>query len=332
MMKSIRIFGAALAFLCLAAFPAPAQFGVIDLAAVTQTLDIANLMQAVDTLYATYDEITAVVENVKNTYQQLENQIKALQNINFDDVGKLQDIKDIRSLEDFSNFRYTIKDAVANINSNMNYLNDIEDTLKNEPVNFFGSDITIASLTGHGREGEKTLLDLPKLASDYMKEQGEAAASGWEKKLSAGQKTYIMRKWGLSARNYANWQMAAKMTADIVSSSIGYGKNTVIKIVEKMSKKNEAIRNQMDMALGEGSTNAVMATLNEGILSIAEGVAQLDIESKRANAIAATRAVEEQLKEEIKADEAENEKRKSEALSNTFPRRLNPLYGGSLDN
>jgi conjugal transfer/entry exclusion protein len=38
-------------------------------------LDIANLMQAINTLYATYDQITATIEQVHNTYQQLQKQI-----------------------------------------------------------------------------------------------------------------------------------------------------------------------------------------------------------------------------------------------------------------
>jgi conjugal transfer/entry exclusion protein len=39
-------------------------------------IDIANLMQAINTLYATYDQITAAIEQVQNTYQQLQKQIE----------------------------------------------------------------------------------------------------------------------------------------------------------------------------------------------------------------------------------------------------------------
>jgi conjugal transfer/entry exclusion protein len=46
-------------------------------------LDIANLMQAINTLYATYDQITATIEQVQNTYQQLQKQIEMVQNMDF---------------------------------------------------------------------------------------------------------------------------------------------------------------------------------------------------------------------------------------------------------
>jgi conjugal transfer/entry exclusion protein len=51
-------------------------------------IDIANLMQAINTLYATYDQITAAIEQVQNTYRQLQKQIE---------IRKIYQIKNPRS-------------------------------------------------------------------------------------------------------------------------------------------------------------------------------------------------------------------------------------------
>jgi hypothetical protein len=316
-MKIIRTFIAASAVFCYSAFP------VFSMTPVMPTLDVANLMQAIDTLYATYDHITATIENVKNTYQQLENQMKALQNINFDDVAKLQEIKDIRSFEDFSNYRHNIKNAVANINANMNYINDIEDTIKDRTVTFGGADFTIASLVGFGKEGEMTLLDLPKVATDYLKEQGSTAIAGWEEKLTYEQKVSLMRKWGMSPRNYANWQMANKITNDIVTKSIGFGNEAIAKIIEKVAKKNEALQVETQMA-GE-STNSLLRVAVESVGGISEAIAQFEIGIKQVSAAIGAMDLERKIKEDAIAAEQAKHKTLTEETG-VVSRNLNPYF------
>ena len=45
-------------------------------------LDIANLMNSIQQLYATYDQITTAIEQVQNTYAQLQKQAEMGKNMN----------------------------------------------------------------------------------------------------------------------------------------------------------------------------------------------------------------------------------------------------------
>jgi hypothetical protein len=73
MKKRFVCFCIAVAFLSLAATPVTAQGYPV--------LDVANLMQAINTLYAAYDQITATIEQVQNTYRQLQKQIEMVQHM-----------------------------------------------------------------------------------------------------------------------------------------------------------------------------------------------------------------------------------------------------------
>jgi P-type conjugative transfer protein TrbJ len=69
-------------------------------------IDIANLMQAINTLYATYDQITAAIEQVQNTCQQLQKQIEMVKNMDWDKVGEIIGDMDITSLDGILSLRY----------------------------------------------------------------------------------------------------------------------------------------------------------------------------------------------------------------------------------
>ena len=54
-------------------------------------LDVANLMQTIETVYQTYQEIQVAIENVQNTYKQIEQAAQQMATINFDDLQNLGD-------------------------------------------------------------------------------------------------------------------------------------------------------------------------------------------------------------------------------------------------
>jgi conjugal transfer/entry exclusion protein len=62
-------------------------------------IDIANLMQAINTLHATYDQITAAIEQALNTCQQLQKQIEMVKNMDWDKVGETIGDMDVTSLD-----------------------------------------------------------------------------------------------------------------------------------------------------------------------------------------------------------------------------------------
>jgi hypothetical protein len=131
-------------------------------------LDVANLMQAINTLYATYDQITAAIEQVQNTYQQLQKQIEMVAAMDWNRVGETIADMDIYSVEGILKLRYQIKDVTKLVNANMNLINNVEDTLTKKTIAFGGKKYTFGGLFGFGKSsGETTLFDLPKNVADW---------------------------------------------------------------------------------------------------------------------------------------------------------------------
>jgi conjugal transfer/entry exclusion protein len=156
----------------------PAQAGLA-------VLDIANLMQAIDTLYATYDHITQTIEQVKNTYQQLQKQIDMVQNMNWDDLSQTIQEIDLSNPEGILNFRNQLKDMGYYVNKNMNLVNNVQDTLTKKTINFGGKNYTFGGLFGFGQGGQgTTIFDLPKNIVDYVDETSGETVAGYEGKLT----------------------------------------------------------------------------------------------------------------------------------------------------
>ena len=123
-------------------------------------LDVANLMQAINTLYATYDQITATIEQVQNTYQQLQKQIEMVQNMDWDKIGEKISDMDVTSIDGLLNLRHQIKDVTRLVNHNMNLVNNVQDTLTKKTVTFGGRNTPSAacSVSGPEARGRPSLI------------------------------------------------------------------------------------------------------------------------------------------------------------------------------
>jgi hypothetical protein len=176
-------------------------------------IDVANLMQAINTLYATYDQITTAIEQVQNTYQQLQKQIEMVKNMDWDKVGEKIGDMDLTSVDGILNLRYQIKDVTKLVNANMNLINNVQDTLTKKTISFGGKKYTFGGLVGFGKgSDETTLFDLPKNVSDYVSETADDLVAGYAGKLTYKQKETIMRRTGLSPRNYAKIHLVEEQT------------------------------------------------------------------------------------------------------------------------
>jgi rubrerythrin len=66
-------------------------------------------MQAINTLYATYDQITAAIKQVQNTYQLLQKQMEMVKNMDWDKVGETISDMDLTSVDGILNLCHQIK-------------------------------------------------------------------------------------------------------------------------------------------------------------------------------------------------------------------------------
>jgi hypothetical protein len=268
-------------------------------------LDVANLVQAIETLYATYDHITQAIETVKNTYQQLQKQIEMVKNMDWDNVGETFKNMDPASLEGVLAMRGQIKDVVYYVNRNMNIINNVEDTLTKKTVNFGGKNYTFGGLFGFGRGSPgSTIFDLPKNVKDYVDETADEVTAGYEGRLSYKQKEAVMRRYGLSARNYAKVRMVEEQTAELVTKMLTAGSEEhTVALLEEAHANQKAIDDIMSAA-GESMVSQQQAT-TQALLNLATGITRLEDGVNRFAAYSANRDIAEDQKEEIAARERE---------------------------
>jgi hypothetical protein len=294
MRKRLLLFCAAIVFLSAAASPVMAQGYPV--------LDVANLMQAINTLYAAYDQITATIEQVQNTYQQLQKQIKMIQNMDWDNIGeKLADM-DVTSVEGLLNLRYQIKDVTRMVNHNMNLINAVQDTLTKKTINFGGKKYTFGGLFGFGAGSEETtLFDLPKNVADYVSDTADDLVAGYAGKLTYRQKEAIMRRTGLSPRNYAKIHLVEEQVNTLLKDMLTTGTNeNIVALLTEAGENAKGIDAMMEAA-GESMVAQQQATTS-AILQLSVGLTRMEAGVGRIAGFMGQQYVAEQIKQETQED------------------------------
>jgi hypothetical protein len=265
-------------------------------------LDIANLMQAINTLYATYDQITATIEQVQNTYQQLQKQIEMVQNMDWDNIGEKIGDMDVTSVEGLLNLRYQIKDVTRMVNHNMNLVNNVQDTLTKKTVTFGGKQYTFGGLFGFGEGSEgTTIFDLPKNVADYVSETGDDLVAGYAGKLTYKQKEAIMRRTGLSPRNYAKIHLVEEQVNTLLKDMLTAGTDeNVIALLTEAGENAQGIDAMMEAA-GESMVAQQQATTS-ALLQASVGITRLEAGVGRLAGFMGQQYVAEQIKEETSED------------------------------
>jgi hypothetical protein len=265
-------------------------------------IDIANLMQAINTLYATYDQITAAIEQVQNTYQQLQKQIEMVANMDWDKVGEKIGDMDVTSVDGILNLRYQIKDVTKMVNANMNLINNVQDTLTKKTITFGGKRYTFGGLFGFGAgSDETTLFDLPKNVADYVSETADDLVAGYAGKLTYRQKEAIMRRTGLSPRNYAKIHMVEEQTNTLIKDMLATGTNENVVALLTQAGENAKVIDAMTQAAGESMVAQQQATTT-AILQAATGITRLEAGLGRIAGFMAHQEMSERIKQETEED------------------------------
>jgi hypothetical protein len=259
-------------------------------------------MQAINTLYATYDQITAMIEQVQNTYQQLQKQIEMVKNMDWDRVGETIGDMDVTSLEGILNLRHQIKDVTKLVNANMNLINNVQDTLTKKTVTFGGKRYTFGGLFGFGAGSPgTTVFDLPKNVSDYVSETADDLVAGYEGRLTYRQKEAIMRRTGLSPRNYAKIHLVEEQVNTLIKDMLTTGTDENVAALLTQAGENAQVIDAMTQAAGESMVAQQQATTT-AILQVATGITRLEAGVGRLAGFMAQKEISEQIKRETDED------------------------------
>lgn len=279
-------------------------------------IDISNLMNGINQLYSTYDQINAAIEQVQNTYQQLKTQIESVKNINWDDMASSFSAENWSSAdgiagawENIGKLRKNMKDTTSKLNSNLNRINSVKHTLENKTVTFGGKQYSTAGLFGIGKYGKNTLFDLPMDLWDYTKATASEAAKGYAGKLTYKQKEKIMQQWGLDPENYAMVKLVEEQANNGLTALITNGSDEYYKqAIDAMIEENKAIE-AMKTKSGE-SLVAGMSVTTETLLQLKGWLSELSLGFNQYGASWAKNEAAKQALKKAKEDAAYVEREK----------------------
>jgi hypothetical protein len=253
---------------------------------------------------------------VQNTYQQLQKQIKMVEAMDWERVGEKFAEMDVTSVEGILNLRYQIKDVTRLVNANMNIMNKVEDTLTKKTTTFGGEKYTFGGLFGMGKDGgETTIFDLPKNMVDYVSETANDVVAGYAGKLTYKQKETIMRRTGLSPRNYAKIHLVEEQMNTLLKDMLTTGTDeNAAAILTRAGENQQGIAAMMEAA-GESMVSQQQATTT-AILELSTGVTRLEAGVGRVAGFMAQREISEQIKRETDAENREERElfRKNEKI------------------
>lgn len=283
-------------------------------------LDMANLLNAIQQLYQTYQQIQHAIEQVQNTYKQIEQATQQVASMNWDDLSNLGDNfagMAENPFEVITGVHKSAQDITKAVNDRMNDWNRLADSLQTETISFGGMNVSVADLCGFGDE-EKNLAGFMNNAWENIEETADKMAAGYEGELTYEQKRAIMKKYGMSPRNYAKSQYANYQLNELVKEANVKGtaesmKATMEEQEAKVAALKQMIQNTPEGSLKASMENAVMAEV-QALAEMQNMSNQLQqVISMYSNYISAEKRAELEKKvEEMKAREkAEEEKSKS---------------------
>lgn len=244
-------------------------------------LDVANLLQAIDSAYQYYQQIQNTIEQVQNTYKQIEQAAQQVAGMNWDDLKNLGDnfsgLGD-NPFEVITGVHKSAQDITKAVNKNMNKINELQSSLTSKTISFGGVDVSMADLVGAGEPGNN-VFGFAQNAWDYStSEDGPLAqaAKGYENKLTYAQKKAIMRKYKMSPENYAKLQLSNYQLNNLVVQG---GIMSTEDAREEMLKEIEANNNAIKAAaqnVPDGSIAGRVDVVNTGIANVSDGLGKLN--------------------------------------------------------
>lgn len=230
-------------------------------------LDVANLMQSIESVYQYYQQIQNTIEQVQNTYKQIEQSAQQMASMNWDDLkdlGKNFDGMAENPFEVITGVRNSAQDITKAVNKNMNKINDLQNSLTKESIQVGDIKFSVADLCGAGAP-EKNLVGFAQNAWDVTVKAGEDAVAGYVEKLTYEQKRAIAKKYGMSPKNYATLELANYQLSEAVKEG------NILSTVAGQKKLLEDCENDANALatlaknLPDGSTFAATQLVSSGL-------------------------------------------------------------------
>lgn len=279
---------------------APAEL----LAAGYPVFDMEGWLSGIDRLYANYDMVKNTISQIENQYKQIQQAVERAKSI---------DWQNIRWDGDFD-IRGEIKDAGKRVNRLLSQANNIKMAITKPSINCGNAKYSIADLCGFTHpdpvnglwESRKNILTAITDYKTYMTDNVKEAVDGLVKGLNYKQKEAIMKKYGVSPRNYFLTQTAhvevLKAANNVLANINDEAKSA--RLEETILRNNMVLNACLETTDSDG--NPTMAGMQESMLylfnNLSVGIEELRSTMYETSGMAAAASIEQDRREQVKAN------------------------------
>lgn len=277
-------------------------------------LDFPNLLQSIENVYNSYQQINNQIEQVRKAAEHVENTYKQMMEMNWDDLNNLGDNfsgMGENPFEVITGVYKSSQDITRAVNKNMNKVNDFTDSIMSDTaLTIGGKKFSFWDMSGTVIFDHDRLLELTNAMTDQLEQTFTDPWDHWVEGLTYDQRVAVANRFGMSARNYANYNAANSTLKDLVGSKQAY--NLTVKGQQEQLNKIKAEANvisTMAENLPEGSVYAANQAMIKSLAKLSEdiGTMQYEINQMLATQIAQQAALTDidNIKEREKKEQEE---------------------------
>lgn len=282
-------------------------------------IDVANLIQSIETVYQTYQNIQNTIQQVQNQYQQIKQtyeQMKSIDWSNFDSIEeRFSNLEGKNPWETTGNIitatRNSAQDIINAVDNNMNKVNRFAESLTKKTISFGGMDVSVADLCGFGKP-ENSIQGFMTNAAGSLWGTAQNIAHWWSHNLTYAEKEALMQQYGMSPENYATMQVVNAHANDLANAIGVAAHGDSIRQELLAAEQSAAITCELINSLPEGNSYALAQLSATQLVQIEKAVHDLGTNITRAAGLYAadgvTKRVEQVQEQFQKAEEERLEK------------------------
>lgn len=281
--------------------------------------DITAMLNALEQIYQTYDEINSMIEQVENGYKQIEQGINMVKSFNFEEMS-LEDWSSEGGIkgawENIGKSRTRLRQAGGYVSKKQEEMEAIKNKLNSNIISWNGTNYSIQDLVGLGDPG-KDLSGLTYNMAAFAMDRYQAAADGFEEGLTEGERKNIWKYYGVSPAAFSMGQHITGLSEGLIDGSLGALTKDFEKTENEMIEKDiQEILAMADAAAGSDSTVQHQQVVQETTFKIYDKISDMGTMMKK---LIATKSYEEYKK--MYEDELEKRQRKQEIINDWINER-----------
>ena len=229
--------------------------------------DITAMLNALEQIYQTYDEINSMIEQVENGYKQIEQGINMVKSFNFEEMS-LENWSSEGGIkgawENIGKSRTRLRQAGGYVSQKQEEMEAIKNKLNSDIISWNGTNYSIQDLVGLGDDPSKDISGLAHNIASFAMERYESSAEAFENGMTEKERRDVWKYYGVSPAVFRMGQHINGLAEGMIDGSLGAMSKNFDKVQNDATEKDiQEILAMADAAAGSDSTVQHQQVLQE---------------------------------------------------------------------